>query len=473
MKRTERLDSPVNPDYLTSTMKSKFLSALFLICFLGTFACVAGDKLEITMSEEIVVGKPGSNLYQSDLRCNPSKPLEFCITAKQNNSEKETILFHTADGGATWNMLQQPASGDPDVAYDLSGTAHWSFIDKSASNKLGYRRSKDGGATWEDKKSLSVAVDHPHIVCDRNEKSPFKGSIYVAGRPFSGGGLGLERSRDGGANFKSLSIPLAGYEVATPELKPGISIWKPTGIGKLQTGFVFAPVILSDGTLLIPMMTSHTMLADAKGGYAGSLKDIYCLRSTDGGETFGNPVKIASKNSIGNDAGAGDASCLGGFAAGKWGKGQRVYLTYSQSRPGKPADLMLTTSDDAGMNWSKPRAIVPSTPSGWGAGSSSVMVNADGVVGVQYYSMKEGNNEFDIYFTASADGGNTFTAPARVSKETSTEPKNPRQPRTPGQDQVYGDVASDGSFRIVWPDARNKATFYSLYSRMVKVHIKQ
>ncbi|HBC87592.1 MAG TPA: hypothetical protein DCZ94_11600 [Lentisphaeria bacterium] len=214
------------------------------------------------------------------------------------------------------------------------------------------------------------------------------------------------------------------------------------------------------------------MLADGGGNYAGSLKDIYCLRSTDGAVTFGAPIKIASKNSIGNDAGAGDASCLGGFAVGKWGKGQRVYLTYSQSRPKQPAELMLTTSDDGGLKWTAPRSIVPSTPSGWGAGSSSLMVNSDGVIGVQYYSLKQGNNEFDIYFTASVDGGTTFSTPVRISTATSTEPKTPRQPRTPGQDQVYSDTAPDGSFRLVWPDARSNAPAYTLYYRMVKVQGK-
>ncbi|HBC87593.1 MAG TPA: hypothetical protein DCZ94_11605 [Lentisphaeria bacterium] len=179
-------------------------------------SCIAYDTPTIILSDEINVGKGNGNQYQSDLRTNPANGKEMCITAKQNNSEKETILFHSSDGGANWNLLSQPASGDPDVAYDLAGTAHFSFIDNSSSKKLGYRRSKDGGATWEDKRSLSIAVDHPHIICDRNAASPYKGSIYIAGRPFSGGGLGIEYSRDGGTTFKSAIISLAGRDVATP-----------------------------------------------------------------------------------------------------------------------------------------------------------------------------------------------------------------------------------------------------------------
>jgi hypothetical protein len=256
------------------------------------------------------------------------------------------------------------------------------------------------------------------------------------------------RSRDGGETFEVTKVPLGGA---------------------LGAGFVYSMATLPDGTLLIPVMTGNTFLADARNHWAGTLQEIYCLRSTDGGVTFSPPIKVATINTPGNP-GVGGANCLGGMAAGKFGAGSRVYLSYPLDLETQPAALMLTTSDDGGQTWSQPRCIAPPVPDGWGAGSASTMVNADGVVGVQWYAMKDPGNEsshFDLYFTASTDGGATFGTPVRVSTATSKAP--PKQPRTPGQDQVYGDTAPDGSFRLVWTDARDGAANYTNYMRSVRV----
>jgi len=94
------------------------------------------------------------------------------------------------------------------------------------------------------------------------------------------------------------------------------------------------------------------------------------------------------------------------------------------------------------------------------------MANSDGVVGVQWYAMKH-EKEFDLYFAGSIDGGATFSTPMRISTAPSNEPAN--EARYPGQDQVYGDAAADGSFRLVWTDARNHAPGYVTFCRTARV----
>lgn len=409
-------------------------------------ATLAARGAEISLGNEMNVGPGNGNQYQSDLRINPKNDKQMLITSKRGNSEKETASFFTADAGASWSVLAQLASGDPDSVYDLTGTAHWTFIDKAGPKKItGYRRSKDGGKTWEDKRILEAEIDHLHVACDRNESSPFRNAIYIAGRTFSPGHVIVLRSRDGGDSFQITKVPLAG---------------------PLGAGFVYAMATLPDGTLVIPVMTANTFLSDSRNHWAGTLQEMYCLRSTDGGVTFSAPIKIAAINTPAGQ-GPGGANCLGGMAAGKFGAENRIYLSYPLDLAGQPAALMLTTSDDGGQTWAMPRCIAPPAPAGWGAGSAGTMVNTEGVLGVQWYAMKDGVN-FDLYFTASTDGGATFAAPVRVSSETSKEP--PKQPRTPGQDQVYGDAAPDGSFRLVWTDARNQAATYTNFFRSAKVN---
>jgi hypothetical protein len=98
------------------------------------------------------------------------------------------------------------------------------------------------------------------------------------------------------------------------------------------------------------------------------------------------------------------------------------------------------------------------------------MANADGVVGIQYYSLKN-LKEFDIYFTASVDGGQTFATPERVSTATSRAPD--KSVRSPGQDQVYADAAPDGTFRLVWTDARKGSPQYVIYYRQARVETQK
>ncbi len=435
----------------------KLLLAVQILCL--CCSAVAGDKISITLGPEIAVGEDKGNLYQCDLRCHPTDPKVMCVTAKHGHHEKETILFQTEDNGTNWIVTELPKSGDPDVYYDHKGNAHWMFIDKRKGKKLGYRLSKDRGKTWDTTMEPGPAVDHPHIVCDRNPRSKFKGSVYIAGRAFRGG-IVVTRSRDGGKTWEHTKLPVKGYDVDTSALPKGVRLFRG---GSLAKGFVFAPAVMADGTLLIPVRTSHAFLSRGKR-YAGTRSDVYCLRSEDGGVTFDPPIKLGAFAGA-EKAGPGGAMLLSEITVGKWKDGQRAYLLYPHKRQGKPAVFDLVTSDDNGKTWSEPRLVDVNAPAGWGSGSCSIMTNAEGVVGIQWYSIK--SNKFDIYFTASVDGGDTFAKPVRVSTATSKEP--PKQPRTPGQDQVYGDTAADGTFRLVWTDAREGAKTYTVYTRTATV----
>lgn len=418
-------------------------------------AVFAQEKPLVTLTDKVNVSaahpRPELSKYQTDLRSHPTDPKVFAIAAKIESrpdlAERDTIVFVTKDGGVTWSHELLEGSGDPDVVFGAKGELIWSFISKGVdkSKPLGVRRSLDGGKTWDERRvpDASVQIDHPHSVVDRSA-GKFAGSTYVAGRSFAGGGIVVGRSRDAGATFAFTTVPLEG---------------------KLGLGFVFGMAVLQNGELLIPLITANDIQTDDRGHYAGNRKTIYCLRSTDGGETFAAPVRVTDLISPGGQ-GVGGSAALGGFATGKTPRGQRVYLTYAQPRAEKqPAQLMICTSDDAGATWSPPRVAVDN-PHGTGAGSSCVMTNADGVVGIQWYAMTS-DKQFDIYFTASTDSGATFCEPVRVSSGTSTEP--PAEARYPGQDQVYGDVSPDGAFRLVWTDARKNAKGYAVYFREARV----
>jgi hypothetical protein len=354
-------------------------------------------------------------------------------------------MLRSVDEGSHWSYQLLPNSGDPDALFMPDGRAWWTFIGGPAQKRaLSCRFSPDGGGVWDDVRVLDAGVkcDHPHNVCDRGN-SKFAGNIYVAGRNFLPGVVDVFRSSDGGKQFAHTAIGLKG---------------------RLASGFGFRPVVLSDGTLLIPYITSNLFFSDSRDWYAGSEREIYCLRSADGGVSFDAPVHIVDINSPA-DAGVGGADELGGFAVGDWNGHERIYLSYCQELPHhQAAALMMCTSGDAGLTWTPPHAIVVNPPH-TGAGSCSTLAGPDGTVGVQWYAL--GEKQFDLYFSASVDGGVMFSPPMRISSQSSQIP--PDQSRAPGQDQVYGDAAGGGRFGLAWTDARNHSGAYVIYMRQAIV----
>jgi len=410
-----------------------------------------GLAAEVTLGPEVNVGAflatEPLNQYQSDLRCHPTDPDRMVITAK-NGREQHTVAFTTADGGASWAVTRQNDSGDPDCFYGNNGWAHWFYMDKSPS-RIGYRRAKLAGGTWEAGRLISTTYyDHPHVAVDRNPVSPYAGSIYHAGRVFSESKIEVVRSRDDGDTWAS-TVFNTGADFAK--------------------GFVDGPpLVMADGTLVIFGRSQNRIIAE-DGVYAGSRRDIFVFRSTDGGVTFSQPILVCDLNGVKDQGGDGSRSISGGIVTVN-GK-ERLVIVMSRPRTGLPAILQAVTSDDGGLTWTAPRDIqAPYPDNSWSAGGTiSVMVNQDNIVGLMYFNLGTTSNAFNVMFTWSADGGETWAIPVQANAVTSTVPAAGSQDREPGGDQVYGDAAADGTFRLVWPDHRTGDNVYRLYARTAQV----
>ena len=407
------------------------------------------QSAKVVLEAEINVGAVLKvNQYQTDLRSDPNSPSKMTVTAKINADESETAAFSTLDGGASWTAAQQTQSGDPDVVYGNDGRAHWTFIDSANGQKTSYRRSKLGDGVWEAPRVISSNfIDHAHLWVDRSPTSPFQNSIYLAGRVGRQSVVSVLRSRDGGDTWAQTDVDVAGT------------------IGQ---GFVDGPPCsLADGTLVVFARSQNTILSK-DGKYAGSERKIYVLRSTDGGVSFSDAVLVRDFNTPPNPGSESSRSITG--AVGVWNGAQRLYLVVSQTIAGAPSVLQISTSDDKGSTWSAPRTLPDLAPADKSAGGAvSLMANAQGVLGLQYFVF--GGQNYDLYFSASLDGGATFLAPTRVSSATSTQPGMRSQPRELGGDQILGEAASDGSFKLVWTDNRDGDDQYTIYHRSARVEV--
>lgn len=412
----------------------------------------SATALDVTLGPEVNVGAAITTApfqqYQCDLRTDPMKPDRMVITLKNSNDETQTAAFSTTNGGLNWSVTRALKSGDPDVIFDQYGTAYWTIIDTSASKKPGLLLSYDGGASWSDRKTISPkALDHPHTAADRSPTSPYYNSIYFAGRDFASASLGVVRSRDGGLSWQTSSKSLAGTA------------------GK---GFVNQPWVMRDGTLIVPVRSQNNIIIQ-NGYYAGNRVNTYSVRSTDGGVSFEEPVFVANRDSPKTVGAGGSANFAdGGIVGGMWQGIERLYFAFPIN-PGNNTSpqIQLCTSDDAGKSWTPPRKITPIPPAGKGYTIPSIMVNPDGVVGLQFFEVSGDN--FNVFFSASSDGGSTFSTPIRVSSATGKAVPFGKIPRELGGDQIFASAAADGTFRLLWTDNRDRDDLYSIYYRKVTV----
>jgi hypothetical protein len=212
--------------------------------------------------------------------------------------------YYSNDGGAIWccashldgsnlgtlipgveHLTGGPydAGGDPAVAFDSRGNVYYAglgFDRTAAPNTVAVNKGTFDGAgklTWgrpsfiNQTTAPSILNDKEWIAVDSNSSSPFRDRVYVTWtrfifNPFTGryvqSPIAVAHSSDGGQTFSD------------PELI----------VGNVLYGQGSRPVVGPDGTVYV-FWDGSTRLA--------SLDSIWMVKSTDGGNTWSQPVAIS------------------------------------------------------------------------------------------------------------------------------------------------------------------------------------
>jgi hypothetical protein len=305
------------------------------------------------------------------------------------------IGFATStDGGRTWSSRGLPGvtvnstpagthdrASDPVVAYDARH-AVWMISTLALSRgltELYINRSSDG-LRWErpivaaSAATTELAYDKNWLTCDNWPASPFNGRCYLAYTDHTGGRskFAIRTSSDGGLTWTQA--------INRPE--PGV-------VGVL-------PVVRPDGVLVVPYLADD---------------EIRSILSVDGGQTFQNPVTIATfqfrrvESLRSFPLPTADVDAQG-----------RIYVAWQDCRfrSGCAAnDIVLATSAD-GISWNAPVRV---TKDGGTDFIPAVAVDpATGRLAMAYHRCGT-PCQVEVLLTTSNDGGATWSGPQRLSAQ--------------------------------------------------------
>jgi len=288
----------------------------------------------------------------------------YVVWCDETPGNREIYLVKSANNGATWQDSQRLTSNAGDSTYpSIAVSATNIYIvwrDETPGNaEIYFRRSIDGGATWQVAKRLtnnSGFSDYPDIAVSGT-------NVYVIWEDYTPGNYEIyfRKSADGGATWQS-----AQRLTNNP-------------------GFSSNPRIAKYGSNV------YIVWSDSNPGN----EEIYFCRSADSGTTW-QPALRLTKN-----AGYSEVPSVAV-------NGASIYVAWMNDTPGK-YDIFFVNSADKGITWQTAKRLTSN--SGWSM-SPDIAVS-DTNIYVTWYDDTPGNEE--IFFRRSADGGATWQASQRLT----------------------------------------------------------
>lgn len=288
--------------------------------------------------------------------------------------------YYSNDGGQTWAGVssnpqhlgtlipgvtrlaggQYDAGGDPALAFDSQGNVFFAglgFNRTSPENTVAVNKGTfdgNGNLTWSmptfinQTKSPSTLNDKEWIAADWHVSSQYRDRVYVSWTRF-------------------IFNPNRGSYVQSPiffafSTDGGQSFSAPQNIsGNVLYDQGSRPIVGYDGTVYV-IFEGATRLA--------TLDSTYIVKSTDGGASFGKPVKIAELQDVVPLANTGFR--VNSFPAGAAAPNGDLYVAWSTLLNNNSGDLcarrtnngchsvtVYSMSSNGGANWSSPVAIFP------------------------------------------------------------------------------------------------------------------
>ena len=339
---------------------------------------------------------------ETSIKYNPVNPLKIIAGSNGPGGQNQN---YSLDGGATWlsGGVLPSTCCDPAMEWSADGTVAYAATLTSVGGgyRAGVFRSTNDGQTWGGRVDVSTgSSDKEYIHVDKSPASPYLDYAYLTWHQSNT--MFFARSLDKGLTWSTpISFPSAakgiGSDIATDKVGNIYYIWP----------------------------SSQT-----------ATKNVYMVKSTDGGATFATPVVVQplfdvydfpipameTRNAFIYIAADTDRSS--GPHAG------RVYAAYTAMHPSSSngaaatnhAWIQVAYSDDGGTTWAlttTPHSVTDIATVDrfhpW------LEVDTQGAVHIGFYDTRNSVSRtgIDFYYNYSVDGGTTWLDETRVSSVTS------------------------------------------------------
>jgi hypothetical protein len=334
------------------------------------------------------------------------------------------IFRRSADGGATWepDRFLSPSRRpqyDPMVEVANDGAVYVAWLEQFRPG-ITFMRSTDHGDTWSEPIVLTELArrprwnDRPVLVISADGRD-----VYIG---FNSSDSYVVASHDYGATF---SRPV-----------------KTNNDGRYW--FHSAGAVAPDGT-------AYFGVADYSQDYTGPT-NIGILRSTDGGVTW-QYIHLDTSAEMADCGWA--AGCYFGFLGPSIGlavdrHGAVVVAYHAGNAPGEPQRMYIRTSP-GGLNWGPRRALSAATleHNGYPAVAAGPR---PGDFRVVWQGNFDGQTDaWNTWYRRTTDGGETWSKPARLSDMTTAAPYHSADGfRFPYGDYLELAVDGDGDNHVMW-----------------------
>ena len=402
-------------------------------------------------SVQVNVDAMGNNIVgdaanEPSIAIDPNDPNIMAIGWRQfdtiASNHREAGWAYSQDGGQTWTFPGTVEPGafrsDPVLAADLDGNLYYSSLSFAPGLVAHVFKSTDGGVTWGPP-VWAFGGDKQWIAIDRTDGIG-RGNIYQQWRrtstccpPFD-----FTRSTDGGLSFEDpIATPEPGFQLGTLDIGPDGTLYM-TGIDSVddpETQFVFARSTNAKDPAQTPSfdLVSELSLGGTLRGHrgpnpggllaqvwvatdhsdgptrgnvyilspaeppGGDPMDIMFIRSTDGGVTWSDPVRI---NDDPTDNGAWQ--WFGTMSVAPNGRIDVIWNDTRNTGVVNLSQVFYAFSTDAGVTW---KGNIPVTPRfnswvGWPnqdkIGDYYHMISFDDGANLAYSATF--NGEQDVYF---------------------------------------------------------------------------
>ena len=356
----------------------------------------------------ISADEPDADHVESWLAVNPRDSRNLIAASMVFGRQPGVAVYSSHDGGQSWARAthgsgKNPvfAGLDPAGTFDSAGTAYF----MSAGDNLVVWKSSDGGQTWGEGAVVpGSAWDRPFVGVARTGTERPARRIHVAGKlPIEVFGhaaadvIAVSTSEDGGRSFGFPRLILPAPE------KEMLNVVSDLAIGS-DGALTLALQLFPPQNLRTPLLT---------GWYS-------TIRSVDGGRSFSEPLRAAGFQTYGH---GWEGKSLFGLGAGRLAvdtsRGTsrgRLYLAWLDVVDGF-FEVKVAASGDSGKTWSAPVRVNDNTTAS-DASNPAIAVNDEGVVGITWNDRRgdPSGRCFEVFFSASADGGATFSANQKVSE---------------------------------------------------------